>query len=189
MVKDYVMYAEYNIGDEITIEGENFYVIEESDSSKETLTVLAKYNLNIAGTAQINASSTETACAFSNTNYWSSETTYPVNLNEYTIPEGVTSIIATAKAYGEAKGGKGRLLTKDESEILKNSQPNVVYGTNIGVIDGYLNYWMASASGTGVYNVYGSFASVGGVNDPSTNGTFGIRPVIEITKTSIYPKN
>ena len=184
MVKDYVMYAEYNIGDEITIEGENFYVIEESDSSKDTLTLLAKYNLNIAGTAQINASSTETACAFSNTNYWSSETTYPVNLNEYTIPEGVTSIIATAKAYGEAKGGQGRLLTEDECKNLENTQPSIVYGTNIGAIDGSLNYWLATGNNLYVSNVYGSFGGRG-QNNPTTNNVYGIRPVIEITKTPI----
>lgn len=63
----------YTVGQEVTVGGENFYVLESSDASQDTVTLLAKYNLNQAGTAQApNAACGDTACVFSNTNYWSS---------------------------------------------------------------------------------------------------------------------
>ena len=71
-------YTAYNVGDEVTIGTESFYVIEASDANTETVKLLAKYNLNKAGTKQApNANFGDTACAFSSSNYWSSETTYP----------------------------------------------------------------------------------------------------------------
>ena len=36
----------YAVGDEVTVGGESFYVLEASDASQSTVTLLAKYNLN-----------------------------------------------------------------------------------------------------------------------------------------------
>ena len=63
--------AAYVIGQEVTVGGESFYVLENSDATQSSVTLLAKYNLNTAGTAQApNAAYGDTAVRFSNTNYW-----------------------------------------------------------------------------------------------------------------------
>jgi len=138
----------YEEGEEVTIGDEHFFVITDE---AEKVTLLAKYNLNQEGTAQLNATYTETACEFSSINYWSSETEYPLDLNTYTISEGVTSVITKAKVYGVKIGGEdaiGRLMTKDEAEELVTEYSGIIYGTSIDATDGYLRYWLGSAKGT-----------------------------------------
>lgn len=44
--KEPTVYASYEIGQEVTIAGEPFYVIQKSDEKKSKITVLAKYNLS-----------------------------------------------------------------------------------------------------------------------------------------------
>ena len=155
-----VEYTEYLIGQEVTVDGENFYVIADSDKTQEKVTLLAKYCLNQAGTEQSNATYSETTCAFSSTDYWSSATEFPIDLNTYEVPEGVDSIVTTAKAYGEAKGGIGRLLTKEEAESLITNYAGLVYGTNVDATDGYLRYWLSNIERDeggyeAIYNVWG----------------------------------
>ena len=67
-------YTAYVIGQEVTVGGESFYVLENSDATQSSVTLLAKYNLNQAGTAQApNAAYGDTAVRFSNKKYWASK--------------------------------------------------------------------------------------------------------------------
>ena len=178
-------YAAYTIGQEVTVGGENFYVIADSDETNPNVTLLAKYNLNREGTAQLNATASETACAFSSSNYWSGieGITYPYNLNDTATSED-TDAIAKARTYGAAKGGTGKLMTKEEAETLATNHAGIIYGTSIDATDGYLFYWLGSTD-------YEEVLGVVGVGECVTFFNFyydenvGVRPVVEISKSSI----
>ena len=180
-------YTAYTIGQEVTVGGENFYVIENSDETNRNVTLLSKYNLNTAGTAQSNATYSETACAFSSTNYWSTieGITYPYDLND-TATSADTDAIAKARTYGTAKGGTGRLMTKEEAEALATNNAGIIYGTSIEATDGYLYYWLGSTFSDSItiwfVNGYDSYLySEYWGND----AVYGVRPVVEILKSSI----
>lgn len=64
----YAKVPSHEIGDEVTVGGEQFYILE-WDNNCDTVNLISKYNLNTAGTAQQNAAYGTTACAFSSTNY------------------------------------------------------------------------------------------------------------------------
>ncbi len=186
-----VEYTAYVVGDEVTIGGENFYVIADSDATQEKVTLLAKYNLNKEGTVQLNATMLETACVFSNTQYWPRMEDLPeglvqsFNLNEYPIPEGVTSVITTAKTYGASKGGTGRLMTEEEARILITNYEGIIYGTNIDAIDGYLNYYLSIADSEGINIVIEGWDPGIDAGAWDTDEYWGVRPVVEISKNRI----
>ena len=138
-------YTVYNVGDKVTVGGENFYVIKASSASEEKVTLLAEKNIDTTIMAQSDSANT---VAFSSTNYWSSieGITYPYNLNN-TATSANTDAIAIAKAYGTAKGGEGRLMTYEEANELKTTNSTMIYGTNTTA--GYLNYWLGSADNDG----------------------------------------
>ena len=173
----------YTIGEEVTIGEEHFFVIADDT---EKVTLLAKYNLNTEGTAQSNAAYSETACAFSSTNYWSTieGITYTYDLND-TPTSADTDAIAKARAYGAARGGTGRLMTYEEAEELVTSYEGIIYGTNINATDGYLFYWLGSAYDTdSVWSVSGGAGRLGDYYFGSGN-PYGVRPVVEISKSNM----
>ena len=140
------IYRAYSIGEEVTIGEEHFFVIEESGTSKENVTLLAKYNLNEERTAQLTQSSSSWSAgitSFSSTNYWSDKTQYPLDLNEIEVPEGVTSIITIAKTYGANLGGEGRLIKKEETDILVTNYEDIMYGPYTS--SGRILFWTSSA--------------------------------------------
>ena len=171
---------------------EEFYVIGGDTagtpitSSTEKVLLLAKNNLKADGSAQDPNGATN-ECAFSSTNYWSSETSYPADLNDtekYPIPEGETSIVTIAKTYGASLGATGRLMTVEEVEALGGSRdsestkdcPDFINSTE---------YWLGSARGTSsVWSVYGGIGSLLSFSF-GTGIACGVRPVVEILKSDI----
>ena len=134
------------VGDEITASnGENFYVIGFSaDNTKVNL--LAKYNLKKESekiTLKQDETEANNSCAFSSTNYWSNETNYPLDLNNYSIPKGETSIVTIAKEYGESLGATGRLLSYEEANALKTENSTILCGEYDGKS---LDYWLGNAN-------------------------------------------
>ena len=184
------------IGSEVTASnGEKFYVIGFSaDNTKVNL--LAKYNLKKEGneiTLKQDTTEAINPCVFSRTNYWSSVSgiAYPdangkyPDLNDeetYPIPSDATSIVTTAKAYGESLGATGRLMTVGEVVDLGGSTSN--YSTS--GCPAFINtqaFWLGSA-----YN--GEYVwAVGDFNLDACyyymSRWYGVRPVIEILKSSI----
>ena len=188
----------YAVGDEVTVGGESFYVLEASDASQSTVTLLAKYNLNQAGTAQAPNASDDTKCAFSSTNYWASAwnaytdwSTKKLDINEVS-GEVSGDAIYKAKAYATSKGGtNGRLLTYEEADSLKTSYGDMIWGKanqqGEGSSNYYLYYWLSSAIGrddSGVWIVNGSVSGFGSGNYLYGNG-FGVRPVITVSKSLV----
>ena len=179
--KESKTYTAYNVGDQVTVGGENFYVIKTSSASEEKVTLLAEKNID---TTTMKQSDSSNIIAFSSTNYWSSieGKTYPYNLNN-TATSANTDAIAIAKAYGTAKGGEGRLMTYEEANELKTTNSTMIYGTNTTA--GYLNSWLGSASSTdSVWFVYGRRSSLDGIRFSYANYC-GVRPVVEISKDLI----
>ena len=171
------------VGDEVTYQGENFYVIGFS-ADKTNVNLLAKYNLKADGSSQ-DTTGANNPCAFSSTNYWLSEgrERYPLDLNNYTIPEGETSIVTTAKTYGNKLGTKeGRLMTYDEANTLKTTaNTDILYGNKDGKT---FNYWLGSAGDSQkVWFVGGRIIEL--YYDFDCDNTFGVRPVLEVLTSSI----
>ena len=166
----------YTVGEEVTIGNENFFVIADDT---EKVTLLAKYNLNLSGTAQVNETGSKTTCVFSTNPYW---TGADDDLNDNDNPDGA---MAKAKTYGRNLGGTGRLMTKGEAEALVTNHGGIIYGTNIGATDGSLCYWFGSASNT--RTVWGVYGGTGYLMAQSIDFgfAFGVRPVVEILKSEI----
>ena len=169
-----------SIGDEVTVGGEQFYVLE-WDNNCDTVNLISKYNLNKAGTAQQDAAYGTTACAFSSTNYWSSSfTRSPFNLNDF-IGYTATDAIGKAKSYGRSKGAvSSRLLSYEEANALEtrsssNSKINSMYQNG-------QPYWLGSAYD--VINVW-SVGSYGDLGYGLYLNYVGVRPVITILKSKI----
>ena len=181
--------ASKDIGDEVTVGGEQFYVLN-WDNNLNTVDLISKYNLNTEGTAQQNAAYETTACAFSSTNYWSSSfTSSPFNLNDF---KGYTATdaIGKAKSYGRSKGAvSSRLLSYEEADALKskassNTKIDTMLWGKANSANGFLAYWLGSASNTNyVWYVYGNFGSLYNYNYNSSYG--GVRPVITVLKSKI----
>lgn len=178
-----------SIGDEVTVGGEKFYVLE-WDNNCDTVNLISKYNLNKAGTAQQSAAKETTASAFSSTNYWSSSfTSSPFNLNDF-IGYKATDAIGKAKSYGRSKGAiSSRLLSYEEANALitKASSNTKIDTMLLGKANsaGYLVYWLGSAKKTS--NVWFVFGNYGKLNDYifSFSSYIGVRPVITILKSKI----
>ena len=178
-------YTAYNVGDEVTIGTESFYVIEASDANTETVKLLAKYNLNKAGTKQApNANFGDTACVFSTAGVFSADE----DLNEnVTVLADTTSAVYKANAYAKTCGAtKGRLLTYTEANNLKASYGDMIWGKANTQSDGnFLCYWLGSVRDSyDVWDVRGSVESFSFDNFGDSDFD-GVRPVIEISKSKI----
>ena len=181
----------HEIGDTVTVGGEEFYVLK-WDNRSDKVDLISKYTLNTAGTAQQNANYSTTACAFSSTNYWSSSfTSSPFNLNDF-IGFTETDALGKAKSYGRSKGAvASRLLSYEEANALKTKASS---NTKIATMlwgkestDGYLYYWLGSACRDyGVWYVDGSNSSLDWNYYYYNLATrYGVRPVITVLKSSI----
>ena len=179
----------YTVGEEVTIGNEHFFVIADDT---EKVTLLAKYCLNLAGTAQLNGTNNETNYAFSSEPYWEADGMEGLDLNEYRVPDGVTSVITTAKEYGLTVTGnktEGRLLRKDEANALKAECLGIICGNSYDAVDGFLNYWLGTVQGNAtlgyknIYNLLGAASGIIQMDQYSMN--WGVRPVLEISKADL----
>ena len=63
-------YTVYSLGQEVTVGGESFFVIEENDTAnKDTIKLITKYNLNLSSNSQQNAIWQSTGTAFATNPY------------------------------------------------------------------------------------------------------------------------
>ena len=190
-------YTAYSIGQEVIVGGERFYVLEDSDSSQSTVTLLAKYNLNKEGTAQApNANCEDTAAVFSSDKYWASAfaayTDWSTDYFDINTVSGEVEgdAIYKAKAYATSKGGtNGRLLTVMEAYLLETSYGDMIWGkANTQTSGNCLYYWLSSAS---MFNNDEVLATVRGDNERFSNHTYnyneflGVRPVITVNKSLV----
>ena len=185
-------------GDEVTASnGEAFYVMGGDEvgrtitSTTQKVLLLSKYNLKKEGTEitlKQDTTGADNMCAFSSANYWSSETSSPVDLNNYQIPEGVTSIVTTAKAYGQSLGVTGRLITIEEIISLGGDLTGNPTTSGTKNCPDYINtqrFWFGSANVSyGEWSVYATVEKTIARASFSTD-SFGVRPVIEVSKDLI----
>jgi len=182
--------ASKDIGDEVTVGGEQFYVLN-WDNNLNTVDLISKYNLNTEGTAQQNAAYETTACEFSSTNYWSSSfTSDPFNLNDF-IGYKATDAIGKAKSYGRSKGAvSSRLLSYEEADALKskassNTKIDTMLWGKANSANGFLAYWLGSARNTSsVWYVFGDYGTLDR-SSFSYSYRIGVRPVITVLKSKI----
>ncbi len=186
----YAKVPKHSIGDEVTVGGEQFYVLE-WDNNCDTVNLISKYNLNTAGTAQQNATDRTTQCAFSSAPYWeSSFTSSPFNLNDF-IGYKATDAIGKAKNYGRSKGAvSSRLLSYEEANALKlKASSNTKIDTMLcgkANTNGYLGYWLGSADKLGyVWCVFGRDGSLNNDETFDYSHLYGVRPVITVLKSKI----
>ena len=172
----------YTVGQEVTIGGETFYVIKDSPKTESKVLLLAKENIDTTNLVQ---SSSAEPVAFSSTNYWSTieGITYPYDLVETGVPDSTHYAAYAAYQYGVKLGGTGRLLTYSEADKLDNDNYNyaMIYGDST---NGYLEYWLGSAYYADyVWYVDGDCGEFYG-NAYDDDSCCGVRPVVEISKSS-----
>ena len=192
-------YTAYNVGDEVTIGTESFYVIEASDANTETVKLLAAKNIGTdSSNTETYLKQTDSAqtIKFSDTNYWSSETSYPVNLNNYESASiKSTDAISLAKAYGtsikESLGTnlevKGRLMIPEEVVALGGDNTENYTTSGCPSWINSTTYWLSSANDSDImWIVFGGneWIRYNGFGNVYVN-TCGVRPVIEISKSLI----
>ena len=190
----------YEVGEEISFRGEQFFVIADNGN---TVNLLAKYCLNEEGTAQINEYWTNYEIFnFSDSYYWRYDfTSNPFDLIAYTTDEVATNnsltesnnVILKAKKYGLSKNVTGRLLHYNECKQILDSNNErmkvILLGTWSGedqcryLNEPWLHYWIGDAyDQLHVYIIDGNYTKdqlhYGNVNSPGK----GVRPVLEVTK-------
>lgn len=179
----YTKVPTHEIGDEVTVQGQSFYVLE-WDNNCDTVNLIAKYCLNLDGTSQTGSGNPkETNMQFSSNNYWGAgDKTYPLNLNDY-IGFTSTDVLGKAKSYGISKGAvSSRLLSYDEAKALINKSSSNSKIKNM--LRSGQNFYLGTArNGIDVY--YFNTTTM----EPQTNVCFanvaGIRPVITIEKSKV----
>ena len=176
----------HEIGDEVTVGGEQFYVLE-WDNNCDTVNLISKYNLNTAGTAQDkNAKyNYETSCVFSDTNYWSNSfTSDPFILNDVSGYKD-TDAIGKAKKYGISKGAiSSRLLVYEEAVELKNKMDNNSKIKNMYIGCGN-DYWLGAARDS-TYFIWEVIGNTGAIETYFKDSSVAsVRPVITVLKSKI----
>jgi type II secretory pathway pseudopilin PulG len=179
----------YNIGDEVTVGGESFYVLERTDKTESTITLISKYCLNEDATQQ--ETTGHYAVAFSTNNYWNEDieaSPRTINLNEYdAIKNDTGSAVYKANEYAKIIGGDnatGRLLTSEEYCLLWKGNTKMIF-ISIPEEGIYFGYWLGTTSATQyVMCVYRRVDGNGGTDGVlwSREDAFGVRPVITISK-------
>ena len=161
---------------------ESFYVMNSylTDVPSDKIVMMTKYNIDPTTYRQSSSAGT---VAFSSTNYWSSETTYPVDVydkgenNLKPIVDNYVSYLNETLIEDVTES----LLTYSQAENLGcadsscSSAPSWVYSTD---------YWTGSAFVTG--RVWFVFPGGGLGNDSCATGSHsGVRPVITISTSEI----
>ena len=189
-----------DIGDEITIGTESFYVISNDGTN---INALAKYNLNVGdyaltGTTGIqNASAIGYPTSKNVTVPFSSDSQKGTNYSDYSgsIVEGyVNNYVTYLNTNNTGLNATGRLILKEELETLGCSSSGYSY-TKEELETGYLSsgypctnapswvystsYWSGSSFGTDFVWIVFSEGSFDG-SDSSDVNYFGVRPVITL---------
>ena len=193
----------YAVGDPVTITvsgvTHNFWVIEASDASNPSVTLITKENINTDSTSANYLTQTgANTIAFSDTNYWwdtetgaikSAYTDENGGLNNEPTATHESYALTAAKAYGTAVGGEGRLLTKAEADGLEASNSALLYANSgdFASANNFLNYWLGSAPFDGDYGVWFVGGEYEGVDCDvfGDDNIFGVRPVVTILKSNI----
>ena len=162
----------YNIGQIVPFANEDFYVIEKSDDTSNTVKLLAKKCIDVNTYSQ--NGSTSTVVFDESTNDYSSSTI-----------KGIVDDYVSALQNRTGKNiQEGRLLLLQEARNLETDHRSIIYGAN-----SELYYWLngpiTSFGKANSYNVSGTSGGSISYNPVNTGGTWGVRPVIIILKTNL----
>ena len=204
-------YPTYAAAQEVMVDGDQFFVLStDDDETKGTVTLLAKYNLNQAGTAQApDATDAETGVGFSSINYWVDDWAlgeeYLIDLNTYPMPASETAsnnAVKKAQAYATLKGGtNGRLLTHDEywngTHSGNSAEAAMFDGTynhkGAGSSTTGLSYWIALTGADDMpaslieYSKKCVYTVPYGAARYDYSTVYGVRPVITVPKSLVTP--
>jgi len=184
-----------NIGDEISIGTEHFYVI---DSDNDYITALAKYNLDIdsgnakykgTGKQDENVKGDYGTMEFSTSNYWNEDVSTPKfvynensSLNKYImnykkeLENNDINLDVSLMSFEQAKK-LGCNKEMNYSYDCSNA-PEWVYSTS---------YWLGSASGLNNVYVIANTSDEKFMADYKydNNWSFGIRPIIKVSTSKV----
>lgn len=197
------------VGDEICLKGECFNFLKYDGTNNEDIVMLAKYNLNVGPNAKGTATNKQDSdvranCSgpwygsvkYSQIVYWSSETTYPLDIYDSTNYAGSPgtnnySVAYYVEAYKDILTDYGitikdarllKLAEATDSSIGCNVNTCPTTGTTAFITN--TSFWLGTANSN--YSVF-SIRSDGGVFmdsfEDETND--GVRPVIVISKNNI----
>ena len=188
-------YTAYSIGDEVTIGEEHFYVLKDSDETNPNVTLLAK---DCIDTTTLVQSASAGTVAFSTEKYWEGgiakkdivepEPILDEETGKLTLPASHVAAKA-AYDYGRDLGGIGRLMTYNEATELQTTNSNILYGINGKSSSTSLSFWLGTSDEATppVWNVLGNDLNnlVFTLRSYFTDDIYGVRPVVEISKSSI----
>ena len=204
-------YTAYQVGDEVTYNNVNYYVIKDSDTTEESVTLLKAEPLTVAEVNQFGAghvnryTSSSVGTAYDNNGYggmayYTSETCGYVNntwigrgcINDYAQSEVKYAVDSWASAQAPA-ASDARLITLEDLKSLGYSDSCIQSGYCAKSLeapswlhnDSYL-YWTSSPRSDSSSDVW--LVDSYGLGSSLVNGYYGlgvVRPVITISKSLI----
>ena len=203
--KEEETFKTYKVGDEVTINGEHFYVIYDSNETESTVRVLSKECIDTVNLVQLIGENNwnNGLTAFSTSNYWVDSNdnllskygnAYPADLtidSNLTEEDGqVKKALYISQQYGKKFGAEeSRLLTYEEARELENCGLCIVSNNTNVSWDDYnydgkeLHYWLGSAADNeNVYKYDGTYCDIYGVGNRAEEA---VRPVCIFLKSKI----
>ena len=178
--------SKYSKGDVVTCNiGETpdkFYVIADAELTATSIQMLTEKNIH---TTEYRQSDSAGEVAFSSTNYWSTETTYPVDIYDKG-EHNLKLIVDEYVNYLNAKltGATGSLLTYSQANNL--GQIELGNGCE-GICKEWVystNYWLGSAYDNKSIVIIAVDSYFSGAEFSQSDG-YGVRPVITISTSEI----
>ena len=174
-------YTAYTRGQTVTVKNkegveQSFYVLNDSSSSEATVTLLAAKNIKTSTLLQGDDANT---IAFSANKGWAEGE----NLNNYgnLKTDGSSAVYYAVQYGGKFEGATGRLMTVGEVKDITGLTGSGAISSPAWITT--TNYWLGSA-----YDTYGVWYVISGslyVNGYDIADIYGVRPVIEISKSEI----
>ena len=174
-------YRIYHVGDKVTVNNEDYYVIANSDVGRDYVVALKSEPLTVA---EVSTYGNDISIYVSDQNGYGGikygSTIYD-NSDAKTIIENWTSDIFQSNELKEVDGYSARLITKEEYESISNIY-NWRYNSK------YM-YWTMTSAG-GIFNVKkDGLISADGPNGHAVTGDIVIRPVINVYKSAMEINN
>ena len=192
-------FKSYNLGDEVIINGEHFFVINDSDETNPTVRVLSQKCINPVNLTQL-VDQNNLAIEFSTKNYWVDDSghllskygnSYPADL---TIDKNINEEEGQEKKALYISQQYGKKLGAEEASLLKVEDVESIKRTEYEWILTYfdeedyteLSYWLGVASGPEMcYYWVGTYGSLESCSYNTTGYGAAVRPVLTFSKSKI----
>lgn len=192
-------FKSYNLGDEVIVNGEHFFVINDSDETNSTVRVLSQKCINPVNLTQL-VDQNNLAIEFSTKNYWVDDSDHLLSKYGNSYPADLTIDKNINEEEGQEKKALyisqqyGKKLGAEEANLLKVEDVENLKSTEYEWILTYfdeedyteLSYWLGVASGAEMcYYWMGTYSSLESCSYNTTGYGAAVRPVLTFSKSKI----